>query len=196
MEDETEIIATPEEKPEEKPVEQPKKDDAEKTVDELKAEAEEAEKQYKERRDGASEEEIRANMIRRREKAQEKLKALESEPIKQSKNDDVDVRDIVTLAKFDISEDSDKAKILAKYKTGGLIKSFKEGLEHAGVKAEFEALDAKNKAKSVIDENDTDEVKQRTTKEVIASYRNTGEVPNDAKLQKAIASDNLKSMGL
>lgn len=181
---------------------EPKKDE-EKSAEELKAEAEALEKENKELsgkddKDDKKDtpEEYRNNQLIRLQKAREKKESLLAAKESDKKDDDVDTRDLITLGKNDISEDSEKAKILAKYKKGGIIKSYAEGLENIAIKAEFDAIDAKTKAKSVIDENDTDEVKVKTTKEVINSYRNTGEVPNDPKLVKAIADDNLKNMGI
>lgn len=171
------------------------KPDSEKTIDELKAEAEAADGEYKAKRDGMSEEEIRQNYIRRRDKAIAKAADLAAgkngdEP----KSKDLDARDIFTLGKHDIAEDSEKATILKKYKDAGIIKSYADGLDHVGIKAEFDALDAKNNAKTVIDENDSPEARLKTEKEVVDGYRKTGEVPEDPKLQKAIADANLAEM--
>lgn len=174
-------------------IEEPKvKDDSEKTYEELKAEAEAAEIKAKESKNVETDEQKRQNMIIRRNKA------LGIEPKVDAPKDEngVDTRDLITLGKHDIAENSEKAKILEKYKKGGLIKTYADGLENLGVKAEFDALDAKNSAKTVIDENDTDEVKVKTTKEIVNSYRNSGTVPSDKKAIKAIADDNLKQMGL
>lgn len=172
------------------------KKDNEKTAEELKAEAEALEAEIKELKEKGQGDEYKNNQLIRLEKARAKKEALLGTKEVDKKTDDVDTRDLIILAKNEISEDSEKAKILAKYKAGGLIKDYSEGLNHIAIKAEFEALDAKNNAKTVIDENDSDEVKVKTTKEVINSYRNSGEVPNDPKLQKAIAEDNLKTMGI
>jgi TolA-binding protein len=174
---------------------EPKKDN-EKTAEELKAEAEALEAEIKELKEKGQGDEYKNNQLIRLEKARAKKEALLGTKEVDKKTDDVDTRDLIILAKHDIGEDSEKAKILAKYKAGGLIKDYSEGLNHIAIKAEFEALDAVNNAKTVIDENDTDEVKVKTTKEVINSYRNSGEVPSDVKLQKAIAEDNLKTMGI
>lgn len=179
-------------KPEDqKPAEKP---DSEKTVEELRAEAEAAEAEYKNKRGEVSEDEIRQNMIRRRDKARSKAGDLERGDDEQPKSKDLDTRDLITLGKADIAEDSEKAKILARYKAGGLITSYAEGLSHAGVKAEFDALDAQNNAKTVIDENDSPEARLKTTKEVVDSYKKTGEVPEDPTLRKAIAESNLADM--
>lgn len=177
-----------------------KKPDSEKTIEELKAEAEAAEGEYKKNRDGggATEEEIRQNYIRRRDKAMGKAETIkngEQSNTKPKNEETFDTRDLVTLATEKIAEDSEKAKILAKYKNGGIIKNVAEGLVHPGIKAEFDALDAKNNAKSVIDENDSAETKLKTTKEAVAAYKNSGEVPEDPKLRKAVADENLKEMG-
>lgn len=172
------------------------KADTEKTAEELKAEAEALEAEIKELKEKGQGDEYKNNQLIRLEKARAKKEALMGIDKDTKKSEDIDTRDLITLGKNDISEDSEKAKILAKYKAGGLIKDYSEGLNHIAIKAEFEALDAVNNAKTVIDENDTDEVKVKTTKEIINNYRNSGEVPNDPKLQKAIADDNLKSMGI
>lgn len=180
-----------------------KESDAEKTVDELKAEAEEAERQYREARDShkeqekeqkraQTEEEIRRNMIIRKEKALDKLNKLKGEP---KVEEDLNVRDLLALDKAGIPEDSEKAKLLARYKKGGIIASYAEGLDHAGIKAEFEAIDASHKASTVVDESDQDEY-ARTTKEVILDYKRSGDVPSDPKLRNVIAEENLKEMGL
>lgn len=197
-------------KPEEqKPVEQPKpeeqkpadqkpaaKPDSEKTVEELKAEAEAAEAEYKQKRGSESEEEIRQNQIRRRDRFKGKTADLEENgaPKETKKSDDVETRDLITLGKADIAEDSDKAKILAKYKAGGIISNYAEGLDHPAIKAEFAELDSKSNAKAVIDENDSPEARLKTKKEVVDSYRKSGEVPEDPTLQKAIAEANLEEM--
>ena len=169
------------------------KDDSEKTYEELKAEAEAAEIKAKESKNVETDEQKRQNMIIRRNKA---LGINEPKNDAPKNSDEVDTRDLITLGKHDIAENSEKAKILEKYKKGGLIKTYADGLENLGVKAEFDALDAKNSAKTVIDENDTDDVKVKTTKEIVNSYRNSGTVPTDKKAIKAIADDNLKQMGL
>lgn len=175
-----------------KPAEKP---DSEKTVEELKAEAEAAEAAYKAKRGELSEEEIRQNQIRRRDKAREKAAELENgDTTTKSKDGEIDTRDLITLGKADIAEDSEKAKILKKYKDGGIIKSFAEGLTHPGIKAEFDALDAKSNAKTVVDENDSPENRLKTKKEIVDSYKKSGEVPDDPELRKAIADSNLEGM--
>jgi len=181
----------------------PAKPDSEKTVDELKAEAEAAEaalKAAKDAKGGETEEEIKANYLRRAEKAREKLAKLGNEdgkPTTEARKDgDIDTRDLITLGKHDIAEDSEEAKILAKYKAGGIIESYAKGLEHPGVKAELEALKAKSNAQTVANENDSDEVRLKTKKEAVNAYRASGEVPTDPEIQKAIVDDNLKQMNL
>lgn len=194
IEEEKKDVIVPPIKEEEKKEEPKVKDDSEKTYEELKAEAEAAEIKAKELKSGETDEQKRQNMIIRRNKAL----GITTEPKVETskKDDDVDTRDLITLGKNDIAENSEKAKILEKYKKGGLIKTYADGLENLGVKAEFDAVDAKNKAKNVIDENDTDDVKVKTTKEIIHAYRNNGTVPTDKKAIKAIAEDNLKQMGI
>lgn len=175
-----------------------------KTAEELKAEAEALEAKVKELKEKQEAEEYKFNMQRRLEKAKEKLEKLtnqdqdqdQEQEEKPTQTNTIDTRDLITLSKLDISEDSEKAKILAKYKAGGLINNYAEGLNHAGIKAEFAELDSKNKAKTVIDENDSDEVKLQTTKEVVRQYKLTGDVPSDPKLQKEVAKANLEEMGL
>ena len=187
-----------EQKPaDQKPTEKP---DSEKTVEELKAEAEAAEAAYKAKRGSESEEELRQNQIRRRDRFKGKTADLEAgnddDEQRGRKTDDLDPRDIFALGKAEIPEDSEKAKILAKYKTGGIIKSYAEGLDHPAIKAEFAELDSKNNAKTVIDENDSPEARLKTKKEVVDSYKKSGEVPEDPELRKAIAESNLEDMKL
>lgn len=182
-----------------KPETKVEKPDSEKTVEELKAEAEALEAELKTAKGDQTEDEVKANMIRRKEKAAEKLAKLkngEAEPITQPDKGkkDIDTRDLITLGKADIAEDSDQAKILERYKQGGIIKNYADGLNHPGIKAEFEALKSKNDAKTVVDENDSAGNQLKTKKEAIAGYRASGEVPADPALQKAIVEDNLAQM--
>ena len=108
-----------------------------------------------------------------------------------------DVEDLLTLRLNNIQKDSDKAKILEKYKKGGLVDSYESALAHPGVKAEFDAIEAKNTAETVIDESDKNsEGYTKTKKEVLHQYQNQGVIPEDPKLQKVIVEDNLKAMGL
>lgn len=174
---------------------EPKKDD-EKTAEELKAEAEALEAEIKELKEKGQADEYKNNQLIRLEKARAKKEAL-LETKEDTKSDTVDTRDLITLAKLDIAEDSEKAKILAKYKTAGLINSYSEGLNNIAIKAEFQALDEVNTAKTVIDENNKNsEGYLKTTKEIVNGYRTSGEVPEDPKARDLIAEDNLKKMGL
>ncbi len=174
---------------------EPKKDN-EKTAEELKAEAEALEAEVKELKEKGQVDEYKNNQLIRLEKARAKKEAL-LETREDPKSDTVDTRDLITLAKLDIAEDSEKAKILAKYKTAGLINSYSEGLNNIAIKAEFQALDEVNTAKTVIDENNKNsEGYLKTTKEIVNGYRTSGEVPEDPKARDIIAEDNLKKMGL
>lgn len=174
---------------------EPKKDN-EKTAEELKAEAEALEAEIKELKEKGQADEYKNNQLIRLEKARAKKEAL-LETREDQKSDTVDTRDLITLAKLDIAEDSEKAKILAKYKTAGLINSYSEGLNNIAIKAEFQALDEVNTAKTVIDENNKNsEGYLKTTKEIVNGYRTSGEVPEDPKARDIIAEDNLKKMGL
>lgn len=172
------------------------KDDSEKSYEELKAEAEAAEAAYKEARGTEKNDELRNNMIARRDKALAKAGKLGETPAAPIRTvQDVDVRDLMSLSKADISEDSEEAKILEKYKQGGIIKNYADGLKHPGVRAEFDAIAAKNKSATVISENDSDEVRLRTTKEIVHQYEVSGEIPEDQKSRDAIVAANLKKMG-
>lgn len=172
------------------------KADSEKTAEELKAEAEALEAEIKELKEKGQSDEYKNNQMIRLEKARAKKEAL-LETKEDAKSDTVDTRDLITLAKLDIAEDSEKAKILAKYKTAGLINSYSEGLNNIAIKAEFQALDEVNTAKTVIDENNKNsEGYLKTTKEIVNGYRTSGEVPEDPKARDIIAEDNLKKMGL
>lgn len=181
---------------EKQPEVEAEKPDSEKTIDELKAEAEAAEKLYKENRGGVKEDELRANMIRRRDKAIEKAANLNRQNDIEVRANDIDTRDLITLGKADISEDSEQAKVLEKYKAGGIIKNYAEGLNHPAIRAEFDAISSKTKAQTVIGENDSDDVRLRTTKEVINSYKASGEIPDDPKLRNLIAENNLREMNI
>ena len=173
------------------------KTDSEKTAEELKAEAEALEAEVKELKEKGQNDEYKNNQLIRLEKARAKKEALLEATKEVKKSDEVDTRDLITLAKLDIAEDSEKAKILAKYKNAGLINSYTEGLNTIAIKAEFEALDAENTAKTVIDENNKNsEGYIKTSKEVVNSYRTSGEVPADPKAQEIIAEDSLKRMGI
>lgn len=174
------------------------KTDDQKSVDELKAEAEAAEAKFKAARGTENEEELKANYIRRKEKAEEKLARLKEDDDEKTtqKKGEISTRDLITLGKTDYAEDSDEAKVLQRYVEAGIVKNYAEGLTHVGVKAELEALKTSKTAKSVIDENDTEEVKLNTTKEVIANYESNGEIPTDPRMQKEIAKHNLQKMGL
>lgn len=173
------------------------KADTEKTAEELKAEAEALEAEVKELKEKGQNDEYKTNQLIRLEKARAKKEALLEATKEVKKSDEVDTRDLITLAKLDIAEDSEKAKILAKYKNAGLINSYSEGLNNIAIKAEFEALDAENTAKTVIDENNKNsEGYIKTSKEIVNGYRTSGEVPADPKAQEIIAEDSLKRMGL
>lgn len=172
------------------------KKDEDKTVEELKAEAEALEKELKELKGSKEQDELRQNQLRRLQKVREKKESLLSQTEERpQKTEDVEVRDLLTLSKQEIPEDSDKAEVLKRYKDAGLIKSYAEGLESVAVKAEFDAIDAKNNAKAIIDENSDEETRLKSTKEVIRQYQASGEIPQDPKLQSALARENLKSMG-
>lgn len=179
--------------------EETKKEDLEKAEDkkeisseELKAQAEalEAENKQLKEKNVNKEAELIANYERRLEKAKE-----QNARLKETIKENIDIRDLVTLGVKGISEDSDEAKILKKYKDGGIISSYEAGLNHPGVSAEIEALKAEKTAKTIIDENDK-EAQAKTSREVIDQYRATGQVPDDKKSQNEIAMDNLKQMGL
>lgn len=178
------------------------KSDADKTYEELKAEAEAAEVAYKNAKGGISEDELKANMIRRRDKANERLTKIKNGDVddddkpNNSRKPEIAVEDLVTLEVKGIDKNSEQAKILKRYVDAGIVKTYKEGLTHVAVKAELDALNADKDAKTVIDENDTPENQLKTKKEVIAGYKASGEVPKDPKLVKAIAEENLKDMSL
>lgn len=177
----------------EKPIE-------EMSAEEIKAKAEEIENEIKELKKSKEGDDYKQNQLIRLTKAQEKLKNLkETVPVVEEKpvQDVLDTDDLVTLRLNNISKDSEKAEILARYKKAGIIDNYESGLSHVAVVAEFEALDAKEAAQTVIDENDKNsEGYLKSTREIISSYKTTGEVPEDPKAQEVIVEDNLKQMGL
>lgn len=169
--------------------------DAGKTAAEIEAEAKEAEEKLKAKKEdsGLSDEEKEAkkksDQIKRRDNALAKLK--DSDDSKQ-----IATEDLVTLGVKNIDPESETAKVLQRYVEAGFVKNYKAAFDHPGVKAELEALEADKTAKTVIDENGSEDAKLATKKERIANYRASGEVPTDAKLQKEIADANLAEMGL
>lgn len=167
-----------------------------KTAEEYEAEAKALEEENKKLKEEQEKGEILENQKRRLEKAREKNALLKGEKVETVTGDKIETRDLITLGKLDLAEDSEKALVLEKYKKAGLINSYSEGLENIAVKAEFDAIDAKNNATTVIDENDSDETVQKTKKEVVNSYKKSGKVPEDPKMRKAIAENNLAEMGL
>jgi hypothetical protein len=167
------------------------KKDEDKTAEELAAEAEAIEAELK-NKVKQTPEQIRENQFKRLQKAREKQSLLNNEP--EDKKSEIAVEDLVTLEVQGIEKNSDKAKLLKRYVDAGLVSNYKEALNHVGVKAELEALNASSNAKTVVDENDTAENQLKTKKEVIASYRASGEVPEDPELRKALAEDNLSKM--
>ena len=168
-----------------------------KSVEEIEAEAKALESEIKELKKLNEVDELRFNQTRRLEKAKEKLEELRQpqKSTERKQDNQTDVRDLITLGKLDLAENSEEAKILEKYKNAGIITDYKSGLDNVAIKAEFEAIQAKNNASIIIDENDADGY-IKSKKEIISQYRKSGEVPADPKIQKDIALDNLKEMGL
>jgi len=173
--------------------------DAGKTAAEIEAEAKEAEEKLKAKKEeaGLSDEEKEAkkksDQIKRRDNALAKLNGSDD------KGDDskaIATEDLVTLGVKGIDPESETAKVLQRYVKAGFAKNYKAAFDHPGVKAELEALEADKTAKTVIDENGSEDAKLATKKERIANYRASGEVPSDAKLQQEIAEANLAEMGL
>ncbi len=173
------------------------KSDADKTAAEIEAEAKELEEQVKAKKEEealspeAKEARKKSDQLIRRDK----LKA-ELGDNKDDQPKEVAVNDLITLGKEDIDEDSETAKVLQKYVDAGIVKTYKEGLEHAGVKGELAQIKTDEEAKAVLDENDSEDAKLATKKERVANYRQSGEVPADAEQQKEIADANLEEMGL
>lgn len=168
------------------------------STEEITAHAEKLEAQAKESAKQTPDQ-IRENQTKRLMKAQEKVFTPNTAPTTPettpaAKSNEIAQSDILTLAKLDVEIGSDKQKLLQERVNQGVIKTYAEGLTHVGVSAELAAIDSLNTAKTVIDENDDPETQLKTTKEIIAQHRVTGEVPNDPKLIKAIADDNLKNM--
>ncbi len=178
-----------------KELEESKKLEDDKSVEEIEAEAKALESEIRELKKLKEVDELRFNQTRRLEKAKEKLEELRQDKKPIERKQEVDVRDLITLGKLDIAEGSEEAKILEKYKSAGIITDYKSGIDNVAIKAEFEAIKAKNNAAIIIDENDTDGY-VKSKKEIIAQYRRSGEVPADPKIQKDIALANLKEMGL
>lgn len=168
------------------------------SADELKAHAEKVEAFNKTAKTDDKQEEIKSNYIKRSLNAQEKAAQKLAPAIKTEDTPaeaGLSVKDQVYLEVNGIAEDSKQAEVLKRYKDAGLISDYKTGINNVGLKAELDAITAQENATAVIDENDTDEVQLQTKKEAIASYRKTGEVPEDAATKDAIVADNLEQMG-
>lgn len=164
------------------------------TTEEITAHAEKLETQAKTVKKQTPDE-IRANQITRAKKAQEKVfNNSTTAPSEVSKSTEIAQADILTLAKSDFELGSPEQILLQQRIDQGVIKTYAEGLQHVGVKAEIEAITAKTSAKTVINENDDPETKLKTKKEAIAHARATGEVPEDPTLRQALVDDNIANM--
>lgn len=164
------------------------------TTEEITAHAEKLEEQVKAAKKQTPDE-IRANQIKRAKNAQEKVfNNSNTAPSEVSKSGEIAQADILTLAKSDFEIGSPEQILLQQRVDQGVIKTYAEGLQHVGVKAELDAIVAKNSAKTVIDENDSPETKLKTKKEAIAHARATGEVPEDPALRQALVEDNISNM--
>lgn len=164
------------------------------TTEEITAHAEKLEAQVKENKKQTPDQ-IRENQIARAKKAQEKAfsSTTEAETTTVQKTE-IAQADILTLAKQDFEIGSEEQQLLQTRVQQGVIKSYAEGLSHAGVKAELQAITEKKTAKTVIDENDDAETQLKTKKEAIAQARATGEIPEDPTLRKAVIDDNISNM--
>lgn len=163
------------------------------TTEEITAHAEKLEEQVKSAKKQTPDE-IRANQIKRAKNAQEKAFGQNTTPSEVNKSGEIAQADILTLAKSDFELGSPEQILLQQRIDQGVIKTYAEGLQHVGVKAEIEAITAKNSAKTVINENDDPETKLKTKKEAIAHARATGEVPEDPTLRQALVDDNIANM--
>lgn len=163
------------------------------TTEEITAHAEKLEEQVKTAKKQTPDE-IRNNQIARAKKAQEKAFSPNNAPSEVTKSNDIAQADILTLAKSNFELGSPEQILLQQRIDQGVIKSYAEGLQHVGVKAEIEAIQAKTSAKTVINENDDPETKLKTKKEAIAHARATGEVPEDPTLRQALVEDNIANM--
>jgi hypothetical protein len=163
------------------------------TTEEITAHAEKLEAQVKAVKKQTPDE-IRANQIKRAKNAQEKVFNPNTAPSEVTKSGEIAQADILTLAKSDFELGSPEQILLQQRIDQGVIKTYAEGLQHVGVKAEIDAIKAKTSAKTVIDENDDPETKLKTKKEAIAHARATGEVPEDPTLRQALVDDNIANM--
>lgn len=191
MKTEDKVVETP---VVETPIEEPKA----KTAEELKAEAVSLEAENKILKEAKKEKEVADNYEIRLKKAQELNTELKADPVEtpKPKEAEIAVDDIVTLRMKGFAKESDEAKVLKQFKDGGLITDYETGLEHAGVKAEIEAITVKRTAANVVDENDKAEFDLNTKKDVITKFQTTGEVPEDKTLVEDLAKANLEEMGL
>lgn len=168
------------------------------TIEELKALAEAKEAELKEIKKVQEADEIRQNYLRRIEKVESKLaKATETLNPTQTEvktESSLAIEDILDLRDAGIDRTSEKAEAVQRYIQSGLVKNAREALEHPGVKGEFEAIEAKNRVATTIDENDNDEVVAQSKREIVENYRAGNDVsPEDRKAIELIAADNVKN---
>jgi len=172
------------------------KSDDEKTADEIEAEAKELEKAAKAKKEEkdlspeAKEAKKKSDQLIRRDKAKAALEGDAEKP------KEIAIDDSILLGVKEIDPESETAKVLQKYVEAGIVKNYKEGLGHPGVMGELNKIKEDEDAKTVIDENDSEDAKLATKKERVANYRASGDVPSDVDQQKEIADANLEEMGL
>lgn len=176
-----------------------------KSVEDIKAEAEKLEAENKTLGENAKTEEIKSDQLKRLENAKKRNEALKGntdEEVVEVKTDtkatdELSADDTYTLREKGFAKDSDEAKVLKKYKDAGIITDYQTGLETPGLKAEIEAFTAERTAAKVLNENGDEDVDLNTRKDIKAKHEsNNGEVPTDPGQQKDLARDVIGGMDL
>lgn len=138
----------------------------------------------------------RLNKIEKLKSKEETSQKTETEPTtEETVAQDIDVRDLVTLGKFDINEDSEEALVLKQFKDAGLIKDYKSGIEDVAVKAKLEAIKADRIATEEVDKNSDEEAILSTKNDIIKNYQETGDEPESDYEKEAVVESMLDDLG-
>lgn len=128
----------------------------------------------------------------------EKLNKPEDKPAEEpaeEKADEMDVRDLVFLGKNDLDENSDEAAVYKEYKDAGLIKSYKEGLDHKGVLAELADIKEARTAAHELDGNADEDTVLNTKNEIYDKHLETGKDPSNDYDKKVVVERSLAEDG-
>lgn len=182
----------------EETVDETKENKSVKSPDEIRAEAEALEAENKQIKKDREAKNYEGRLEKaRRENEELKLESQSNNTESETKktSPEFTTRDLIALDKVGYEEDSDEAKLIQSYISGGLVTSVTEALNHRGVKAELEDILTERTAAATIDENDTEEGIAQSKQEIINQYETSGRVPMingepDPKAIEVIAAHN------